>query len=37
MVFALINSMTCVADIDDVRIFDKALTEDEIAAIASLY
>jgi hypothetical protein len=24
-------------DIDDVRIFDKALTEDEIAAIASLY
>ncbi len=30
------NGRTCEADIDDVRIFAQALTEDEIAAIASL-
>ncbi len=31
------NGRTCEADIDDVRIFPSALTENEIAAIASLY
>ncbi len=31
------NGRTCEADIDDVRIFNVALTEDDIAAIGSLY